>query len=68
MFLVFSAILACGMDGIKRGHKLPPPLDVDPSSLDEKTLRAKNIKQLPRTFQERKEALIGSAKAPAPGV
>ena len=43
MFLAFAAVIACGIDGIKRGLKLPPPVDKDPVDLDENTKHARHV-------------------------
>jgi glutamine synthetase len=33
MFLALANVIACGMDGLKRSLKLPPPVVEDPSDL-----------------------------------
>lgn len=58
MSLAFAAMVACGMDGMKRALKLPPPIEVDPETLDEVTRKSKNIMRLPLSFQERKSCLL----------
>ena len=52
-------MVACGLDGLRRSIKLPAPLDIDPSSLDENTRRAKHVRLLPITMEERKTFVVG---------
>ena len=59
MFLAFAAVIACGIDGIKRGLKLPPPVEKDPVDLDENTKHARHVTLLTQSFQDRKGYLSG---------
>ena len=57
MSLALAAVIACGIDGMKKGLKLPPPTPGDPASLSEATREQQQIKVLPRSFKERKQHL-----------
>lgn len=43
MYFAFAAIIASGIDGIKRSLKLPDPVINDPSNFDEQTKKAMNL-------------------------
>jgi glutamine synthetase len=46
-YLVVGAVIAAGLDGLARGLKLPPPVGVDPASLDESSAAAAGLRRLP---------------------
>jgi glutamine synthetase len=54
-----AALLACGIDGLRRTIKIPPPMDVDPSTLDEQARRAKHVRLLPTSMEDRKAFVVG---------
>ena len=54
-----AALIACGLDGLRRTIKLPAPIDVDPSTLDEQARRAKHVRFLPVTMEDRKAFVVG---------
>jgi glutamine synthetase len=35
MYLALAMTIACAMDGLKKGLKLPAPIDTDPANLSE---------------------------------
>ncbi|MEM9517341.1 MAG: glutamine synthetase family protein [Actinomycetota bacterium] len=49
-YLVVAAVLAAGIDGLDRGLTLPPPVDVDPATMDVSTRTARGIERLPATL------------------
>lgn len=59
-YLVFAALLKAGMEGIKNKYKLPEIVDVNLYTIDDETIRAKNITLLPKTMQEALNAFEGS--------
>ena len=58
-YLSMAAILACGIDGLRRTIKIPPPIEVDPSTLDEQARRAKHVRLLPMSMEDRKAFVVG---------
>jgi glutamine synthetase len=44
--------MAAGLDGIERGLKLPPPVNVDPYNLSDKDRAAIGIDRLPTSLKE----------------
>jgi glutamine synthetase len=46
-YLALGAVIACGLDGVERALRLPPPTQVPPASLDAIQQRASGIKRLP---------------------
>lgn len=51
-YLAFTAMLAAGLDGIRRGLSLPPPVEEDLYYLGEADLRARGVQLLPDTLAE----------------
>jgi glutamine synthetase len=49
-YLVVGALIAAGLDGIRRGLNLPPEVTVDPASLDEAARAAAGVTRLPTTL------------------
>ena len=49
MFIAFAAVLACGMDGMRKGLKLSLPVSVDPATLDADSRKIHGVKEIPRT-------------------
>jgi glutamine synthetase len=60
-YLVIGAVLAAGLDGIKRGLTLPKPLQRDPAALGDDELLRLGIPRLPRSLEDAAEALEKSA-------
>ncbi|HEY9677397.1 MAG TPA: glutamine synthetase family protein [Drouetiella sp.] len=51
-YLALAAVLAAGLDGVKRQISLPLPVDVDPSTLSSSEMEERQIRRLPETLQE----------------
>lgn len=51
-FLVLGAIIACGIDGIRRGLKLMGPMESDPGHLTSAEREMLNIDRLPHSLAE----------------
>ena len=51
-YLAFAAMLAAGLDGVKRHLTPPPPINEDVYDFDERTLRERAIGTLPGTLAE----------------
>ena len=49
-YLAMGAMIACGLDGLKRGLKLPEAARVAPTSLDASEQRASSVRRLPHTL------------------
>jgi len=56
-YLAFAAMLAAGLDGIKKGLKPPQPVEEDVYELDEKRLKELNIDMLPFSIKRAVEEL-----------
>jgi glutamine synthetase len=56
-YLAIGAILAAGLDGVKRGLTAGEPVLVDPSNLSPEERAKRNIKRLPQTLLEAAQAL-----------
>ena len=56
-YLALGAVLAAGLDGVKRALPLPPDIDVDPGLLSEDERRQRGIAPLPRSLGESLDAL-----------
>lgn len=56
-YLILAAIIAAGLEGIEQKHEPPPPIDCDPSTLDEEEAREMGVLPLPTSLMEAKEAL-----------
>jgi len=73
-YLALGAVIAAGMDGVRRGLELPPDVAVDPGLYSEDERRRRGIEPLPRSLGEALQALaadktlcdsLGSARARA---
>jgi glutamine synthetase len=73
-YLAIGALIAAGLDGVRRGLELPPDVAVDPGHYSEDERRRRGIAPLPRSLGEALEALaadktlcesLGSARARA---
>lgn len=51
-YLALGAVIACGLDGIKRNLELPPPVDGDPSTMSLEEQVEKKIDRLPASLTE----------------
>jgi glutamine synthetase len=51
-YLVAGAVVAAGLDGVKRGLRLPPEATADPASLDPAAREAAGITRLPSSLAE----------------
>ncbi|MCA0312253.1 MAG: glutamine synthetase family protein [Candidatus Melainabacteria bacterium] len=51
-YLALGAILACGLDGIKRLALPPAPVEVDPADLDDAGQKFHGVEPLPRSLNE----------------
>lgn len=56
-YLLLAAAIAAGLEGIENKHEPPPPLDCDPSKLDEKQMHALAVYPLPTSLEEAAFAL-----------
>lgn len=60
-YLVLGGVIAAGLDGVRRGLSLPPPVGVDPATLSDEERRERGIRRLPETLQEAAGAFASSA-------
>ena len=51
-YISLGGVMAAGLDGIERGLKLPPPVNVDPYNLSDKDRAAIGIDRLPTSLKE----------------
>jgi len=51
-YISLGGVMAAGLDGIERGLKLPPPVNVDPYNLSDKDRQAIGIDRLPTSLKE----------------
>jgi glutamine synthetase len=51
-YISLGGVMAAGLDGIERGLKLPPPVNVDPYILSDKDRAAIGIDRLPTSLKE----------------
>jgi len=51
-YISLGAVMAAGLDGIERGLKLPPPVNVDPYNLSDREREALGIDRLPQSLKE----------------
>ncbi|HEY9778403.1 MAG TPA: glutamine synthetase family protein [Planktothrix sp.] len=51
-YLALGAVIACGLDGVKRQLPLPPPVEADPSTLSEDEKATMKIHRLPTNLHE----------------
>jgi glutamine synthetase len=56
-YLAVGGLIAAGLDGLERGLEPPPPVEVDPATLDEREREACGIVRLPATQAEALDAL-----------
>jgi len=56
-YLAIGAVIVCGIDGLRKNTRLPPPTNVDPSHLSEEERAERNIKLLPTSVKEAIENL-----------
>jgi glutamine synthetase len=63
-YLVFGAILAAGLDGIRIDERLPPSTEEDPAGLPAPVREARGVRQLPASLPEAIERLSGSTVLP----
>lgn len=54
--LAAAAMIVAGLQGVREGLNLPPPVELDPGSLTDTQRRAAGIRQLPATLEEAIEA------------
>jgi glutamine synthetase len=59
-YLVVGALIAAGLTGVGRGDQLPPPVDVDPASLDDGERRSRGIERLPQRLEDSVDAFLAS--------
>ena len=69
--LALAAVIAAGMDGLRRGLPVPRPVDVDPDALSDRERSSLGVERLPRSLDEAIEALtcsdlLGSLLEPEP--
>ena len=51
-YIALAAVIASGLDGVKRQLTLPPPVEVDPSTFSAEEMIEKRIERLPASLQE----------------
>ena len=56
-YLAVGGLIAAGLDGIERGLEPPPPVEVDPVTIDEREREQRGIVPLPATQAEALDAL-----------
>ena len=56
-YLALGAVIACGLDGIRRKLRLPAPLAVDPGELGQRERKKLGIEALPRSLEQALGAL-----------
>ena len=56
-YLAIGALIAAGIDGVKRKLTPPPPLDKDPGIMKEEERQKLNIRSLPKSLDESIKAL-----------
>ncbi|MET8149178.1 glutamine synthetase family protein [Actinoplanes sp. NPDC049668] len=56
-YLLFGALVAAALDGVRRGLRLPPPVTGDPAGLSPDELAGRDIRRLPTTLDEAARAL-----------
>jgi glutamine synthetase len=56
-YLAAGGLIAAGLDGLERALELPPPVDVDPVTIDELERRRRGIMRLPGTQAQALDAL-----------
>ena len=63
-YIGLAAVVVAGIEGLKNGLKLSPPIQGDPSSLSEQERQNLGISLLPNTFEDRKNALMSMQGKP----
>jgi glutamine synthetase len=58
-YLAFAAMLAAGLDGVRRKLPAPDPVEENLYHLDEAKLQSRKIRQLPGTLSEALDELAG---------
>lgn len=56
-YLLLAGLLAAGFDGVARGGRLPPPIDVDPAALTPEEFEKRGIRRLPTSLRQSTDAL-----------
>lgn len=56
-YLALGAVIACGLDGIRRKTRLPAPVAVDPGDLTDRERKKQGIEPLPCTLEHALQAL-----------
>jgi glutamine synthetase len=56
-YLLLSALLAAGLNGVAVGARLPEPVDVDPAALPLQELERRGIQRLPMSLRQSTDAL-----------
>lgn len=57
-YLALAAVIAAGMDGVKKKMVAPEPIDTDPGSLTETQLQDKKIERLPTSLKDACKRLL----------
>jgi glutamine synthetase len=60
LYLAIAVVIAAGLDGIDRGLRLPPPVQVDPATLSEDERAARGVRRLPTDLGAAVEHLAAS--------
>ena len=60
-YLAIGALLAAGLDGLRRGARLPPPTVEDPGEVSAEEQRARRMRQLPASLPEATAELAKSS-------
>ncbi|MEU7908515.1 glutamine synthetase family protein [Actinoplanes sp. NPDC049118] len=58
-YLLFGALIAAVLDGMRQGLRLPPPVTGDPAALSPGELAERGIRRLPTTLDDAAQALSG---------
>ena len=56
-YLILASIIAAGLEGIENKHEPPPPIDCDPSQLDEEQMHELGVQPLPHSLRDAADAL-----------
>jgi glutamine synthetase len=62
--LAMTAIIVCGLEGIKQKMVLPTPYSFDPDLLDKKERKSRGIQKLPLTLDKRIKAIYSDEGLP----
>ena len=63
-YIGLAAIIIAGIEGLKQKLRLPIPYDSDPSYLSEIERTQLNITELPKSFDERRDAIFSQEGEP----